>query len=303
MRSRLLFVPVLAVALAGLAAAGGAPLANPSFESGDLDGWSAWVPPGGALAVVATSEYHDPVEGAHFALLKTNGPGSYTRIWQTFTAKAGDTLGGWAFFKSNDFWPFNDACHVRLLAGGDTGPVHATLYEEDVESVGNYGLSDWTWFEHTFTAAGTYTIEASVANIGDSMADSMMGLDGIVLGSTVLEVEVDVKPGSKENVINTKSRGVVPVAILGSAGLDVRQIDVSALRFGPKEASEAHGRGHYEDVNGDGALDLVVHFRVQECGFESQDETATLTGTLTGVGARASSADQAIEGSDRVRVK
>jgi len=42
-------------------------------------------------------------------------------------------------------------------------------------------------------------------------------------------VDMDIKPTSCPNPLNTKSKGVLPVAILGSAGLDVNDIDVSTI--------------------------------------------------------------------------
>jgi len=31
--------------------------------------------------------------------------------------------------------------------------------------------------------------------------------------------------------------------------------------------TEAHSKGHIEDVNGDGRLDLMLHFRTQDTGM------------------------------------
>lgn len=45
----------------------------------------------------------------------------------------------------------------------------------------------------------------------------------------VLAVPVDVKPGSCPNAIGVTSKGVLPVAILGSADLDVTQIDPASV--------------------------------------------------------------------------
>ncbi len=44
-------------------------------------------------------------------------------------------------------------------------------------------------------------------------------------------VRVDIKPGSKRNVVNVRSKGKLAVAILGSDDYDVNQIDVSSLRL------------------------------------------------------------------------
>lgn len=43
---------------------------------------------------------------------------------------------------------------------------------------------------------------------------------------------LDIKPGSCPNPLNRRSRGVLPVALLGTAGFDVTDIDVSSLTIG-----------------------------------------------------------------------
>ncbi len=100
-----------------------------------------------------------------------------------------------------------------------------------------------------------------------------------------LPVDIDIKPGSDPNSINTRSKGVVPVAILGSATLDVTTVDVTTLMFG--NASPAHDLSdsdtyneHIQDVNGDGFLDLVSHYKQKDIGIACGDTEATLTGAL-----------------------
>jgi hypothetical protein len=94
-----------------------------------------------------------------------------------------------------------------------------------------------------------------------------------------ISVEIDIKPGSDAGSINPASRGVIPVAILGSESFDVTDIDLTTLAFGPDGATPAHSRGgHPKDVNGDGAMDLVSHFWVQDTGITSETDPPCVSG-------------------------
>jgi hypothetical protein len=109
---------------------------------------------------------------------------------------------------------------------------------------------------------------------------------------TVIEVDIDIKPGSDPNCFNINGHGVIPVAILGSADFDVSQIDPSTLMFGGLEV-RVKGKGtpqcSVEDVSGDftypegapdGEPDLVCQFVDNSELWVPDNSTATLTGEL-----------------------
>jgi hypothetical protein len=94
-------------------------------------------------------------------------------------------------------------------------------------------------------------------------------------------VGVDIDPDSEENRISLNSSGHVVVAILGSAGFDPTEIDVTRTFFAAGRAKATHREGgHLEDVNGDGRLDLISHYRVPEVGIEAGDVEACLRGQM-----------------------
>jgi len=99
--------------------------------------------------------------------------------------------------------------------------------------------------------------------------------------AVVERVDLDIKPGGDPNSVNPSLDGILPVAILGSATVDVADVDATTLAFGPRGAGLAHYRGpHFEDVDGDGLTDLLGHFRIENTGIEFGDMEACVTGEL-----------------------
>lgn len=90
-------------------------------------------------------------------------------------------------------------------------------------------------------------------------------------------VQIDVKPGSDPNSINPRGKGVLPVAILTTDVFDAATVSAISAKFGPGKASMTHRSGHLEGVDGDGDLDLVLHFRTSQTGMECGDTEALLT--------------------------
>jgi len=111
----------------------------------------------------------------------------------------------------------------------------------------------------------------------------------------VIELDIDIKPGSDSNPINFKSKDVIPVAVLTTDDFNAADVDASAVVFGTGEATIAHKKVHMEDVDGDGDTDMVLHFRTQAADLAKDDEEACLEGK-TNVG-------ELIAGCDVVTVK
>ena len=146
----------------------------------------------------------------------------------------------------------------------------------------------------TLIAPEGETIATAIYN-GGLNPNAAASIDNLMLGFVLptLEITIDIKPGSDSNSIDPRSKGVIPVAILTTDTFDATTVDPLSVKFGPTGATEAHERGHREDVNGDGREDLVLHFRTQDTGIMCHDTSASLTGaTLSG---------QVIYGSNSIR--
>ncbi len=128
--------------------------------------------------------------------------------------------------------------------------------------------------ENTFVAFSTDMLENPRIIDGD-----LDGIDVVDMGAyefiPSIKVSVDIKPQSCPNPVNVKSKGVLPVAILGSDVLDVNDIDLDTILL----EGVAPLRGSYGDVaspvidetecacsleGADGYMDLTLKFETQE---------------------------------------
>lgn len=91
------------------------------------------------------------------------------------------------------------------------------------------------------------------------------------------DVEIDIKPGSDPNSINLKSKGVVPVAVLTTDDFDASTIDPETVFF--SDATPV--RWTMEDVDNDGELDMLFHFKTESLTLDENSHEATLTGDTT----------------------
>jgi len=132
-----------------------------------------------------------------------------------------------------------------------------------------------------------------------------------------LNVEIDVKPGTDPSIINLRSNGLVPVAVLSDENFDATRVSPGTVQFaGASVALSGNGKymAHAGDVDADGDKDMLFHFRTKDLKLEDGVTQAevTLTGELgsllAGPSARslqsASQTDDAtpIKGTDNVHI-
>jgi hypothetical protein len=109
---------------------------------------------------------------------------------------------------------------------------------------------------------------------------------GTMIPITGNVLTTELKPGDGPNCINPKSKGVVPLAILGTS-VEVGTIVRSTLQIdkdsNPLTEGVAPKETAFEDVDRDGKLDLVLHFEVSQLtaeGLLGNGQRLFITGLL-----------------------
>ena len=148
---------------------------------------------------------------------------------------------------------------------GEMGIPGVTVTLSDV---GDYVTDSDGGFAFAITVTGPYTV--SIVEPDGYMLTTMNPVDITITDADervdlglrrYMDVPVDVKPGSDINPLNLKSKGVLPVAILGSEAMDVAMIDPASLLLN----GVAPLRWSYEDACGpDGYEDMVLKFSTPE---------------------------------------
>ena len=207
-----------------------------------------------------------------------------------------------------DYWAYRLAVAGRIVYVSD---VYCGLHVYDVEDP-----------SHPVSIGGTNQFHVGYdVNLVNGWVYVADGRDGLWVlpqqcGPAPLPIAIDIKPDSDINPLQCRQplHGVVPVAVLTTDGFDAAELDPESVRFGPDAAEPVRrpGGGRNEitglgrdrrspvgriaietDVDGDGDLDLLFHFRLADIGIECGMTQLTLTG-MTRDG-------QAVEGTDFIR--
>jgi hypothetical protein len=103
--------------------------------------------------------------------------------------------------------------------------------------------------------------------------------------NNVMEVQIDIKPGSESNCFNQNEKGVIPVVLFGGLGLDVKDVVIETLSLQGLSVKVAGKSSKYlsdfEDVDKDGQMDIVIHFEDSDQWMSPGGGIASLTGLLT----------------------
>ncbi len=100
---------------------------------------------------------------------------------------------------------------------------------------------------------------------GNAVGQNDVMLLRYALEPAVQTVEIDVKPGSDPNSVNLSSNGMIAVALFTTDLFDASKVDVTTVVFAG--ANAVHSA--MEDVDGDGDLDMVLHFRTQDTNLQA----------------------------------
>ena len=206
--------------------------------------------------------------------------------------------------------PAVDAAPAQTIFSGQRVTVSATFSDPGIAD--NPWLFSFDWNDassdtgstnsqgapitasHSYFVPGDYTVKVCVTD-----KDGGSGCDTAVVSVLPVPVHIDIKPGSDPNSINCKNgKEVITVAILSDASFDATTVDHATVVFeGARETHMDRGgqpQRHEEDVNGDGRVDLVLHFRLEDTSLSCGSVDGTLKGMTFG--------GRWIEGTDAVRM-
>jgi hypothetical protein len=145
-------------------------------------------------------------------------------------------------------------------------------------------------------ASGTHTVTLAV--------EDKDGGRSTVFGTLLVNrapIEIDVRPGTEDNFVNTSSNGRLWVAILATPTFDPSSVVVGSVRLGGASIVRK-GRGTLQtmkqDADGDGDVDLWLQFETQELV-----KNVPLTASTTSIELFATLTNgREVAGSDAVRV-
>jgi hypothetical protein len=141
---------------------------------------------------------------------------------------------------------------------------------------GPAGQNQFTYkFQCTPFGGPTGDGPSAIGRVVQNELSSQIAMD-MHLAQPIGRVGIIVRPGCSTKAIASGQLGTVQVAVVGSQDLNVKDIDMSSLRFHGGRALSFTVR----DVNQDGVPDLLLEFQTAEIHLSSRATRARLSGWL-----------------------
>jgi hypothetical protein len=190
--------------------------------------------------------------------------------------------------QANNSAPNSGAAYVFVRSGAEWNQ-QAYLKASNRGVVDNFG--------HSVAASGDTVLvgapleDSSATGVDGNGADNSAEDSGAAYVFAIppgsLELPLDIRPGACPNPLNRQSRGVLPVALVGSDTFDVSEVDLGTLQLARADGVGGSVAPHEgppgphsvvddvatpfdgelcdcHDLAGDGFDDLVLHFRVDD---------------------------------------
>jgi ELWxxDGT repeat protein len=209
------------------------------------------------------------VEGTLF-LIRQSYPGFDYELWKSDGTKAGtmrvkefhfDVYGDARFNRrpadlvaasGRLFFTYDDGLHGRELWTSDG---ISTILVADVNP-GEADSVDANAYYSPF-AVGLTNLGGSLYYAGD---DGQTGFEPWVLDTTDLFTTIQIDAGLERGSVNVAANGAIAVSVLTTAEFDAAHVDVATVDFAGASAFQSD----LLDLDGDGDLDLLLHFRVED---------------------------------------
>ncbi len=204
-------------------------------------------------------------------------PGTCQRVYPSERIREGEWI-HWAGTYDEEFarlYLNGELVAERVSPGTPIPRVVGPLFIGRNDGAGNHN------FHGVIDEVALYNRALTAEEVLLHYENGLVGLGYELPTPSVLEVEIDIKPGSDPNTINLGSKGVIPVAILSSMTFDATEVNPTTVSLGGAGVA-VRGKGkslaHAEDVNGDGLPDLVVQVETESLGFDTEAGDLILTG-------------------------
>jgi hypothetical protein len=210
------------------------------------------------------------------------GPYNYSDMTGAFTPSA-PTDGNWTVIQDGgaDDTPWGRVTWNTEPEGSEPAGTSITVQVRVANTEAGLAAEPWLTVSNgdVFDLVGRFIEVQALLHRDDPNGDSPV-LSDLTIELGVIDVDIDIKPGSWPNSISLQGKtsrngkggtgisGTIPVAILTTAEFDAATVDVTTVTFGDDDGNDIgvnvknNGALHasLEDVDGDGDVDLVMHF-------------------------------------------